>query len=228
MTILERVGLTTITERSIARRWDNIVCDPVLVSTSGTPLLDRDGLEALISALPLFTLLTPNVPEVIAITRKSVASESHLIEAGHALLDLGARAVLLKGGHLSGDKSTDILLQNGISEPTYFSSRRIHTRNDHGTGCALATAIASGLATGIDLPDAVSEGREFVQEALRRSIDLWNGSGRGSMDLLSACAAMAAVFPTAAASDTTWRIFRRLTGKFAGTLISNRSEWPSG
>jgi hydroxymethylpyrimidine/phosphomethylpyrimidine kinase len=168
--------------------WDNIVCDPVLVSTSGTPVLDQDGLKVLVSALPLFTLLTPNVPEVVAMTGKIVATESDLIEAGHALMDLGTRAVLLKGGHLNGDKSTDILLQKGISEPTYFSSRRMHTRNDHGTGCALATAIASGLATGIDLPKAVSKGREFVQGALRRSIHLRNGSGRGSMDLRSACA----------------------------------------
>jgi hydroxymethylpyrimidine kinase/phosphomethylpyrimidine kinase len=114
--------------------WDNIVCDPVLVSTSGTPLLDRDGLEALVSALPLFTLLTPNVPEAVAMTGKSVVTESDLIEAGHALMDLGARAVLLKGGHLNGDKSTDTLLQKGISEPAYFSSGRMHTRNDHGTG----------------------------------------------------------------------------------------------
>ena len=68
-----------------------------------------------------------------------------------------------------------------------FSSPRMHTRNDHGTGCALATAIASGLAEGIDLPKAASKGREFVQDALRRSIHLWNGSGRGSMDLLSTC-----------------------------------------
>lgn len=142
--------------------WDNIVCDPVLVSSSGTPLLDRDGLTGLISALPLFTLLTPNVPEVVAMTGKSVATESDLIEAGHSLLDLGARAVLLKGGHLDGHKSTDILLQNGISEPTYYSSCRMHTRNDHGTGCALATALASGLAAGIDLPEAVSKSRDFV------------------------------------------------------------------
>jgi len=111
-----------------------------VVSTSGTPLLDRDGLKALVSALPLLTLLIPNVPAVIAMTGKGVATESDLIEAGHPSMDLGARAVLLKGGHLDGDEPTDILLQKGISEPRYFSSRRTHTRNDHGTGCALATS----------------------------------------------------------------------------------------
>jgi hydroxymethylpyrimidine/phosphomethylpyrimidine kinase len=74
-------------------------------------------------------------------------------------MDLGARAVLLKGGHLDGDESTDIVLQKGISGPRYFSCRRTHTRNDHGTGCALATSIAAGLAEGIDLPKAVSKAR---------------------------------------------------------------------
>jgi hydroxymethylpyrimidine/phosphomethylpyrimidine kinase len=86
--------------------------------------------------------LTPNVPEVVAMTGKSVATESDLIEAGHALMDLGARAVLLKGGHLNGDTSTDILLQTGISGPTYCTSPRMQTRNarrglaftDHRTG----------------------------------------------------------------------------------------------
>lgn len=166
--------------------WDNIVCDPVLISTSGTPLLDQDGLKTLVSALPLFTLLTPNVPEVAAMTGKAVASPVDLLEAGHALLEMGACAVLVKGGHMDGDECIDVLFRKGFSEPKYFFSRRIHTRNDHGTGCALATSIASGLAVGIDLPIAISRAREFVQDALRRSIHLRNGSGRGSMDLLGA------------------------------------------
>jgi hydroxymethylpyrimidine/phosphomethylpyrimidine kinase len=169
--------------------WNNIVCDPVLISTSGTPLLDQDGLKTLVAALPLFALLTPNVPEVAAMTGKAVVTLIDLLEAGHALLDLGARAVLVKGGHIDGDECIDILFRKGFSGPKYFFSRRIHTRNDHGTGCALATSIASGLAVGIDLPIAISRAREFVQDALRRSIHLQNGSGRGSMDLLGDYAA---------------------------------------
>ena len=92
---------------------DNIVGDPVLISTSGTPLLDQDGLQVLASALALSTLLTPNVPEVVAMTGKSVARKSDPIEAGHALPDLGARAVPLKGGHPHGDKCKDVLLRKG-------------------------------------------------------------------------------------------------------------------
>jgi hydroxymethylpyrimidine/phosphomethylpyrimidine kinase len=88
-----------------------------------------------------------------------------LLEAGHALLDLGARAVLVKGRHIDGDECIDILFRKGFSGPRYFFSRRIHTRNDHGTGCTLATSIASGLAVRIDLPIAISRAREFVQDA---------------------------------------------------------------
>jgi hydroxymethylpyrimidine/phosphomethylpyrimidine kinase len=167
--------------------WDNIVCDPVLISTSGTPLLDQDGLKTLVSAFPYFTLLTPNVPEVAAMIGKAVETPVELLQAGHALLEFGARAVLVKGGHIDGDECTDVLFRKGIPKPKFFFSRRVHTRNDHGTGCALATSIASGLAVGIDLPEAISRAQDFVQDVLCRSIHLRNGSGRGSMDL-SGCA----------------------------------------
>ena len=165
-------------------RLNNIVCDPVIASTSGTLLLDRDGVETLVAAFPLFALLTPNALEATALTGKTIATDSDLLEAGYALLDLGAHAVLMKGGHLDGKASTDLLLQRGTSEPMYFSAPRIRTRNDHGTGCVLATSIASALAMGLELPEAVAAGRDFVQGALLRSIQLRNGAGRGSMDLL--------------------------------------------
>lgn len=166
-------------------RLTNIVCDPVIASTSGTILLDRGGVEALIAAFPLFALLTPNVLEAAALTGKEIASDSDLLEAGSALLNLGVQAVLMKGGHLNGRESTDLLLRKGTSDPVYFSAPRIETRNDHGTGCVLATSIASALAMGLELPAAVAAGRGFVQGALFRSIQLQNGLGRGSMDLVS-------------------------------------------
>jgi hydroxymethylpyrimidine/phosphomethylpyrimidine kinase len=164
---------------------NNIVCDPVIASTSGTILLDGDGMKALVSALPLFTLLTPNAIEAAALTGKRIETQSDLITAGYALLDLGASAVLMKGGHLNENESTDVLLRKKHSGLIYFSFPRIRTSNDHGTGCALATSIASGLAKGLDLPKAVAAGRDFVQGALLRSIQLRNGTGRGSMDLVS-------------------------------------------
>jgi hydroxymethylpyrimidine/phosphomethylpyrimidine kinase len=162
----------------------NVVCDPVLVSTSGSLLLDRDGSEALLSILPLFALLTPNAVEAAALTGKPVTNSVELLAAGRALLDRGANAVLLKGGHLGGEESTDILLQKQAPDPLFFCASRIETRNDHGTGCALATSIASGLALGMTLPNAVASGCDFVRTALKQSAHLWSGSGRGSMNLL--------------------------------------------
>lgn len=161
----------------------NVVCDPVLASTSRAVLLNHEGSEALMSHLSLFALLTPNVMEAEALTGVSVRNAADLIEAGRRLLDLGAQAVLLKGGHLNGDECTDILLQKHAPEPLYFPAPRIHTRNDHGTGCALATAIAAGLARGAALTEAVKRACAFVQSALKESVHLRNGSGRGSMNL---------------------------------------------
>lgn len=162
----------------------NVVCDPVLVSTSGSVLLDRDGSETLLSIFPLFALLTPNAFEAAALTGKQVTNQDELLTAGRILLDRGANAVLLKGGHLGGSESTDVLLQRETQEPLFFPAPRIETRNDHGTGCALATSIASALALGMPLPNAVASGCDFVRAALRESAHLWNGSGRGSMNLI--------------------------------------------
>lgn len=163
----------------------NVVCDPVLVSTSGTILLDPTASELLLSMLPHFTLFTPNAMEAAALTGIPVCNSSDLLSAGHVLLDKGANAVLLKGGHLIGSDSSDVLLQALSPEPMYLSFSRLDTRNDHGTGCVLASAIASALAQGRELIEAVKLGCAFVHAALRRSVHLWSGVGRGSMNLLS-------------------------------------------
>jgi len=163
----------------------NVVCDPVLVSTSGTTLLDPRGSELLLSMLPLFKLFTPNAMEAAALTGIPVQNSSDLLVAGRVLLDRGANAVFLKGGHLGGSDSTDVLLQTQSPEPVFLSSSRVETRNDHGTGCVIASAIASALARGMELVEAVTSGRAFVQAALQRSAHLWRGAGRGSMNLLS-------------------------------------------
>ncbi|HUV96534.1 MAG TPA: bifunctional hydroxymethylpyrimidine kinase/phosphomethylpyrimidine kinase [Acidobacteriaceae bacterium] len=163
----------------------NVVCDPVLVSTSGTILLEPKGGELLLSMLPLFTLFTPNAIEAAALTGIPVNDSADLLATGRVLLDRGANAVLLKGGHLGGGDSTDVLLQASSPEPIFLRSSRIDTRNDHGTGCVLASAIASALAQGTELVDAVTSGCAFVHSALQRSAHLWRGAGRGSMNLLS-------------------------------------------
>lgn len=163
----------------------NVVCDPVLVSTSGATLLDPKGAEILLSMLPLFTLFTPNAVEAAALTGITVHNCSDLLAAGRALLERGANAVLMKGGHLGGNDSTDILLQALSPEPVFLRSSRIETRNDHGTGCVLASAIASALARGAEFVEAVKVGHIFVHSALRRSVDLMTGAGSGSMNLVT-------------------------------------------
>ena len=173
-----------VVEATRAFDLQNVVCDPVLVSTSGTVLLNQEGSDALLASLPLFALLTPNAMEAEALTGVTVRDLADLLEAGHRLLEIGARAVLLKGGHLYGADCTDVLLQSQAPEPLYLPAPRIDTRNDHGTRCVLATAIAAGLAQGIALAESVRRACAFVHRALKQSAHLASGAGRGSMNLV--------------------------------------------
>jgi hydroxymethylpyrimidine/phosphomethylpyrimidine kinase len=159
----------------------NVVCDPVLFSTSGRVLLSEAGRKALFKLLPLVTLLTPNAEEAALLSGCEGRTPKEYLDAGRILLDHGASAVLLKGGHMSGEESSDALLQRDYASPLWFSAPRIETRNDHGTGCVLASAIAAGLAQGMTLVEAVGRARDFVQQALIRSSGFWNGNGRGGM-----------------------------------------------
>ncbi len=161
----------------------SVVCDPVLFSTSGSILLSEAGRQVLFKLLPWVTLLTPNADEAALLSGREVRTAKEYLDAGRVLLDHGASAVLLKGGHMGGDKSSDVLLQRDDAPPLWFSAPRIQTRNDHGTGCVLASAIAAGLAKGMTLVEAVGKARAFVQQALIRSTGFWNGNGRGGMIL---------------------------------------------
>jgi hydroxymethylpyrimidine/phosphomethylpyrimidine kinase len=162
-----------------------VVCDPVLTSTSGRPLLDDEGRQELLALLPRLALLTPNAVEAALLSGREVSSAATLIDAGRALLDLGSPAVLLKGGHLGGDESTDILLLGSRADPIRFAAPRVATRNDHGTGCVLASGVAAGLARGLALVDAVARAKAFLQQALLSGAPLWNGGGRGGTALVS-------------------------------------------
>ena len=139
-----------------------VVYDPVMVSTSGYCLMLSDAIQYVTTHLfPLCTLITPNLPEAE--------------QLGDTLAPY---AYLLKGGHAEGDVMTDVLhLPDGTK--TAFSSERITTRNLHGTGCTLSSAIASRLALGCDIPDAVSLAKTFVTAAIRRSVDINIGGGNG-------------------------------------------------
>jgi len=146
-----------------------MVLDPVLTSTSGAALLDRQGQAALRAVLlPRVTLLTPNIPEAAALLgRPSASSEPELLRQGEALLSLGARAVLLKGGHDSGALATDYLLTPGAAVLRLSAARVAGGRR--GTGCALSSAIAAGLAAGRELADACARAKQHVTELLQHA-----------------------------------------------------------
>jgi hydroxymethylpyrimidine/phosphomethylpyrimidine kinase len=143
-----------------------MVLDPVLAATSGAALLDTAGQAALREMLlPRATLLTPNIPEVAALLGvESAAGEAQLLQQGRALLALGAQAVLLKGGHGSGELATDLLLTTAAVQR--LSAPRA-ARAQRGTGCALGSAIAAGLAAGMDMLSACGRAKDYVTQLLQ-------------------------------------------------------------
>ena len=155
-----------------------LVVDPVMVAKGGARLLDDAAVAALVDGLlPRAALLTPNLPEAEALTGHAIADEAGMHQAIKRLRAMGGQAVLLKGGHLPGPYVLDILAtQNGTET---FRSARIETRHTHGTGCTLASAIAAGMAQGMDLRAAVRRARAYVQAAILGAPGL--GAGHGPM-----------------------------------------------
>lgn len=150
-----------------------IVLDPVMVAKSGDTLLADSAIEALKSSLfKRATLLTPNLPEAL----KLVGAGSMQLQA-NALLELGAGSVLMKGGHTDGDVCTDHLVSRTGTQA--FSAPRVNTRNTHGTGCSYSSAIAAGLAQGMDLKNAVSRAHAWLHQAICKGDELHVGQGHG-------------------------------------------------
>ncbi|MBI1686553.1 bifunctional hydroxymethylpyrimidine kinase/phosphomethylpyrimidine kinase [Caulobacter hibisci] len=155
------------------------VVDPVMIAKGGAPLLaDRaiDAVKALM--IPRAALLTPNAPEASALTGLAVETIDDQRRAGEALLELGAHAVLMKGGHVAGERVVDLLITR--QGETSFEGERIDTRHTHGTGCTLASAVATGLSQGLPLTDAVAQAWNYVHEAMLRAPGL--GKGHGPLD----------------------------------------------
>lgn len=174
-----RVAAEVLAEFSVGP----IVLDPVLTATSGEPLSEAALVAALKEhLLPLVTLITPNISEAEALTGRSVAGVEDFEEVCQSLADLGCRNVLLKGGHLTGDEVEDWFYQDG-GAPQFHKWRnpRINTRNTHGTGCTLSSAIAAYLAQGHLLVAAVEQGRDYLQEALAAGADYRLGQGHGPL-----------------------------------------------
>lgn len=155
------------------------VVDPVMVAKGGHPLLPDAAVEAVRRLMiPRAALLTPNTPEAEALTGLTVRDIDGQRRAGEALLNLGARAVLMKGGHVDGPTVIDLLMT--ADGETVLEAERIDTRHTHGTGCTLASACAAGLALGRPLEVAVAEAWAYVGEAIRRAPGL--GGGHGPLD----------------------------------------------
>lgn len=153
-----------------------LVVDPVMVAKGGARLLDEAAVSAVIGRLmPLAALLTPNIPEAETLTGLNIDSVTAARKAGEKLVERGAAAVLVKGGHLEGDEVVDWLVTFERTER--FASPRIDTRHTHGTGCTLASAIACGLAQGMELASAVARARDYVHAAIRAAPGFGQGHG---------------------------------------------------
>jgi hydroxymethylpyrimidine/phosphomethylpyrimidine kinase len=154
-----------------------LVVDPVSISKHGNRLLASDAVDALVRRiLPLAEVVTPNLPEAASLTGVEVRTRDDMRRAGAALLETGARAVLVKGGHLQPEVRAVDLLVDGWHE-VWLEADRIDTPHTHGTGCTLSAAIAAHLARGVGLEDAVRAGKVFVTEAIRHALPLGHGIG---------------------------------------------------
>jgi hydroxymethylpyrimidine/phosphomethylpyrimidine kinase len=162
-------------------RWgqSRVVLDPVMIATSGDKLLAPDAIDVLKRVLmPRALVVTPNLPEAAALLEAPIAdTETAMREQGERLLAVGARAVLIKGGHADRAESVDLLIEP--TAVTRLAADRIKTRNTHGTGCTLSSAIAAGLAKGLTLAEAVRVAKAYVTDALAAANRIKIGTGHG-------------------------------------------------
>jgi len=178
--MIANAGIASAVARALKpHRGIPVVLDPVMIAKGGASLLDPDAVEALTSELlPLATLLTPNLPEAAALLGDPEASDRRIMESQAVRLTaLGPKAVLVKGGHLAGGESPDVLVADG--KVSWFEARRFETSNTHGTGCSLSSALAAELAKGRQPQEAVSIAKAWLAEAVAASGRLTVGSGHG-------------------------------------------------
>ena len=159
-----------------------LVVDPVMVAKGGAPLLEAAALDALKTLLiPHASIITPNLPEAELLLGRTIASDdaecTDMQRAAEALLTLGCQAVLLKGGHGNGAQLTDVLVTRDGAPPVTLTTPRMDTRHTHGTGCAFASAIATGLAQQLSLEDSVRRAHAYVQGAIARAPGFGQGNG---------------------------------------------------
>lgn len=155
---------------------EKLVVDPVMIAKGGTPLLKADAVEALRRRLlPQALLVTPNIPEAEALTGLVIRTRADMEKAARAIVAMGARAVVVKGGHGDGETADDLFYDGARVE--ILSAPRVATRNTHGTGCTFSAAVTAALAKGRDLLDAVRVGKAFITAAIREALNLGGGHG---------------------------------------------------
>jgi len=180
--MVSRAAAIEVVGAGLARHQaKNVVLDPVMVATSGAALLATEAIDKLRRDLiPRALVVTPNLPEAAALTGATLARNEHEMEIqAREILALGARTVLIKGGHAEGAESVDLLIgQDGVLR---LSAARVSSRNTHGSGCTLSSAIAAGLAKGCPLHDAVRAAKAYVTAAIAAADHLNVGQGPGPL-----------------------------------------------
>ncbi len=172
-----RAGMLAVSKMLKQYRPKHVVIDPVMVAKGGCALMQEEALSTLIEEMiPLADVLTPNIPEAEAITGMKIQSEEERKRAAVSIYQMGAKHVLIKGGHLSQEEDATDLLYDGNSFQT-FATKRIPTKNTHGTGCTFSSAIASNLALGYAMPQAVANAKDYVTMAITHALEIGKGHG---------------------------------------------------
>ena len=166
-----------VARKAEEHQFERLVVDPVMVAATGARLLRENAVDAVKQELiPSATVVTPNTFEAEVLTGRTVTTESEMKEAAKAIHTLGPRYVVVKGGHLQGSaQSTDLLFDG--RDFVEYPAMRIDTKSTHGTGCTFASAIAAGLARGLDVPDAVGEAKDYVTRAIATAFPVGQGKG---------------------------------------------------
>ncbi|MDR3258369.1 MAG: bifunctional hydroxymethylpyrimidine kinase/phosphomethylpyrimidine kinase [Fusobacteriaceae bacterium] len=167
--------MLVVAEKLREYRPANIVIDPVMYAKNGNPLMDPNAIDVLIKAIvPLADVITPNIPEAEKMTGINIKNIADMEKSAKIIHNMGCRNVLVKGGHAEGD-AVDVLYDG--NEFRHFSAPRINTKNTHGTGCTYSSAIASNLALGLTVTEAVDKAKQYVTTAIEHSLSIGKGHG---------------------------------------------------
>ena len=167
--------VAAVSEAVRRHRITNLVVDPVMVAKSGDRLLREEAIAVMCDELiPLAKVVTPNIPEAEDLTGQSIKTDAEVRRAAEAIVGMGATSVVIKGGHRDGPP-TDILYDG--ERFLEFTTERVPSTNTHGTGCTFASAVAAGLARGLDTPEAVQQAKEYVTAAIRSAYPIGQGHG---------------------------------------------------